>query len=95
MGYMEMSGTRCKRHGGDHRGSAASRRARKLWLLRVFGNGETCECVHGCGTILTFATLEQDRIVPGGPYRRENLQPSCRPCNEQRSNDPNWTLAAA
>lgn len=88
----------CKRAGGDKRGSAATRRARKNWLLGALedrslgfapfgGNGITVKCALGCGTDLTFATLEADRIIPGGSYRRENVQPACRPCNLARSDD--------
>lgn len=86
------------RAGGDHRGSAATRRARKHWLLGAIedrtlgwapfgGNGTTVQCALGCGTELTFATLEADRIIPGGSYRRENVQPACRPCNLAKSDD--------
>lgn len=76
----------CRRCGErDRRGAARDRRARKRWLLKEFGDGTTVECFWGCGTKLTFATLEQDRIVPGGPYRRDNLVPSCGPCNIKRA----------
>lgn len=77
------------RAGGDRRGSAADRRARKLWLLSTFGDGERCSCAH-CGTRLTYDTVEADRIEEGGSYRRENLQPACRVCNVRRSNKANW-----
>lgn len=86
-----------KRHGGDHRGNAASRRARKLWMLaqaRWNGNGAECDCVH-CGGRLTFATVEADRIVPGGPYARHNIQPSCRACNLARSDNAAWVGSLA
>jgi 5-methylcytosine-specific restriction endonuclease McrA len=77
------------RRGGEKRGSSYQRRARKVWMLSAFGDGTTCKCVH-CGVSLTFATVEADRKVPGGSYRRENVQPACRRCNAQRSNNPNW-----
>jgi len=91
-----------KRAGGEKRGNAANRRARKNWLLGVIkdrtlgwapfgGNGETVPCVF-CGELLTFATLEADRIIPGGSYRRENVQPACRPCNLARSDDGDLTI---
>lgn len=73
------------RNGGDCRGSAERRRARKRELLAIFGDGETCPCVW-CGCELTFATLEQDRIEAGGAYVIENLQPACRFCNASRGN---------
>jgi hypothetical protein len=77
----------CKRNGGDSRGSAAARRIRKSLLLsdpRYGGDGITVNCVH-CATILTYATLQQDRIIPGGSYVMANLLPSCGPCNKLRS----------
>lgn len=80
------------RPGGDKRGSSYARRARKAWLLETFGDGTSCPCVH-CGEGLTFETVEADRIVPGGSYRRENVQPSCRACNLARSDDQSWSHA--
>lgn len=79
-----------KRHGGDKRGSAAARRARKVWMLATWGDGEKCPCVH-CGCELDFATVEADRIVPGGSYRRDNVQPACRGCNLARSDNEGWS----
>lgn len=71
------------RSGGELRGSASDRRARKHWLLATFGDGQTCPC-SGCGVMLTYATLTVDRIVPGrlgGRYVHDNIRPACRPCN--------------
>lgn len=76
-----------KRNGGDRRGSAEDRRRRKLWLIAYYGNGTTVDCIH-CGKGLDFSTVEQDRIIPGGPYNRKNIQPSCRPCNVRRGDSP-------
>ncbi len=73
----------------DKRGNSADRRARKTFLLNAFGNGTTCACVH-CGVTLTRETLEADRIVPGGTYRRDNVQPSCGPDNRARGNNASW-----
>lgn len=78
-----------KRPGGEKRGNAADRRRRKLWMLAHFGNGTTCPCVH-CQQPLTYDTVEADRIIPGGSYRRDNVQPACRACNAARSNNPSW-----
>jgi hypothetical protein len=72
-----------QRHGGDRRGGSVDRRNRKLWMLRTWGNGQTVRCVH-CKTVLCYATVEADRIIPGGSYRHENVQPSCGPCNKAR-----------
>lgn len=82
------------RPGGEKRGSAADRRARKLWMLATWGTGKTCPCVH-CGKRLNYETVEADRIVPGGSYRRENVQPACRACNLARSNNLDWVGAGA
>lgn len=76
-----------KRNGDDKRGKAKDRRRRKTWMLAMYGDGITCPCVH-CGTSLTFETMQQDRIIPGGPYRRDNVQPSCEPCNKRRGDSP-------
>jgi 5-methylcytosine-specific restriction endonuclease McrA len=84
------------RNGGDHRGSACSRRARKRWMLDTFGDGNTAPCTH-CGAPLSFHEVEADRIEPGGSYARHNIQPSCGPCNKRRSNKPmeEFVLCAA
>lgn len=54
------------------------------------GDGVKVPCVH-CEMMLTFETVEADRIIPGGSYRRENVQPSCAPCNKLRSNKTEWS----
>jgi 5-methylcytosine-specific restriction endonuclease McrA len=76
-----------KKRTDDKRGKAVDRRKRKVYLLAKHGDGESCPCVH-CGKGLDYATLEQDRIVPGGSYARSNIQPSCGPCNKRRGNSP-------
>jgi 5-methylcytosine-specific restriction endonuclease McrA len=75
------------RNGGDKRGKAADRRRRKTWMLAMFGDTATAPCIH-CGKGLDFKTIEADRIIPGGSYARQNIQPSCRPCNIRRGNSP-------
>jgi hypothetical protein len=82
------------RPGGERRGSASDRRARKVWMLFTWGDGESCRCVH-CGKRLCFETVESDRIVPGGSYRRDNIQPACRRCNAARSNRVDWCFAGS
>jgi 5-methylcytosine-specific restriction endonuclease McrA len=82
-----MPTPRRDRRNGDQRGKAADRRRRKLWMLWKFGDGTTAPCVH-CGTTLTFGTMHQDRIIPGGPYNRANVQPSCESCNMRRGDSP-------
>lgn len=77
------------RAGGDSRGSSYDRKRRKQWMLEHFGNGKSCRCTH-CSARLVLATLEADRILPGGSYARGNIQPACRACNASRSDNPNW-----
>lgn len=72
----------------NDRGSAASRRARKAWLLEWYGDGETAPC-YSCAVPLEYATLEADRIIPGilgGTYARGNIRPACGPCNRRTGN---------
>ncbi len=72
-----------KRAGGERRGNNTDRRNRKLWMLKTFGTGKTVPCTH-CEKKLTYDTVEADRVDPGGPYRRENIVPSCSLCNKKR-----------
>ena len=94
------------RAGGDARGSSYARRRRREWMVSpeagrmvdgvwiyFGGDGEKVQCWWGCGTFLSVDTVEADRIVPGGPYRRENIVPACRPCNLARSDDGDLTRA--
>lgn len=68
----------------NQRGSAEGRRRRKQWLADTFGDGKGAPC-HSCLEYLPLgARLEADRITPGalgGTYRRDNIRPSCGPCN--------------
>lgn len=79
---------------GDKRGNAQQRRARKLWLLSPAagfgGTGEKVPCVH-CSAMLSFEEIDVDRIVPGGSYRRDNVQPSCAFDNRSRGNRTEWS----
>lgn len=86
--------TKYMRPGGDKRGSNRDRAARKRWMLAHFGDGTHAPCTH-CAEPLCYDTIEADRIIPGGSYRRDNVQPSCRRCNAQRSDNPHWTFSAA
>jgi 5-methylcytosine-specific restriction endonuclease McrA len=79
------------RNGGDKRGSNTDRKRRKQWMLITFGDGETCLCYWECGTTLDYTTVEADRVIPGGSYRRDNIVPACRPCNLARSDDGDLT----
>lgn len=77
------------------RGSAADRRARRAWICSPAagfgGDGIKVPCVH-CACLVLAADVDIDRIVPGGSYRRDNIQPSCRACNLARSDNPDWSL---
>lgn len=71
------------RAGGEKRGNSYARAARKLWMLEEHDHDlefDECRCVH-CKMILYYETVTADRIIAGGSYRRENIQPSCQPCN--------------
>jgi hypothetical protein len=70
------------------RGSSYDRRRRKEWLLREWGNGVRARCWRmssaRCLGWVTFETLTVDRVVmgcDGGRYTRDNIRPSCGPCN--------------
>lgn len=70
----------------NDRGSAASRRTRKQWLLDTFGDGQTAICSFpDCDTVLDFDTITVDRHpilgADNGSYRRGNIRPACSPCN--------------
>jgi hypothetical protein len=75
------------RKGHDPRGSSDDRARRKSWLLAMFGDGTTAPCTH-CMKPLDRQSIEADRIIPGGSYRRTNIQPSCGPCNWLRGDSP-------
>lgn len=94
MSTATLTAPRATRAGGEKRGNAADRRARKTWMLATWGDGITCPCIH-CGAILTYETVEADRIIPGGSYRHDNVQPAGRGCNLARSNNVNWAGPAA
>ena len=75
------------RRGGDKRGSAKSRRARKRWLLATFDpelgpDQARCRLVLSdrCLGLLDFATVTSERVDMGGSYARSNVVPSCAPC---------------
>ena len=70
---------------GDRRGNSKSRTVRRAWLLATFGDGVTAPC-YRCGVSLDATTLTVDRVVPGcegGSYRRDNIRPACKPCQDQ------------
>jgi 5-methylcytosine-specific restriction endonuclease McrA len=94
--FARKAATGSSRAGGDLRGNSAQRRARKGYLLTLWGNGELCPCIYGCGRILDHSTIEADRIIPGslgGSYVRSNVIPACRSCNVARLDKTLWSFA--
>ena len=80
----------------DGRGNNADRKRRKLNMLRHHGDGATCPCAW-CGDVLTFDTIEADRIEAGyngGRYVMTNVVPACRHCNASRQETPADEYAA-
>lgn len=85
---LDGSGSRRGTSNTNDRGSAAGRRARKLWMLEWFGDGEYVPC-YSCAAVLEYVTMEVDRIIPGvlgGTYARGNVRPVCGPCNRRSGN---------
>ena len=82
------------RAGGEKRGNSTDRRRRREWMVSAAagfgGDGVKVPCVW-CGCYLTVDSVEADRIKPGGSYRRDNVQPSCRADNLARSNNVDWS----
>jgi hypothetical protein len=84
--------SRRQQTGDDRRGNARNRAARKVWMLsspQFGGNGQEVRCTY-CPMLLTYGTVQADRIIPGGSYRRANVTPACGPCNINRSNKIGW-----
>lgn len=79
------------RPGGEKRGSSYSRRRRREWLLATFDTDlgpEVARChlkiSDRCHGVVDAQTLTADRLVPGGTYRRDNIQPACIPCQTKQ-----------
>lgn len=83
------------RAGGERRGSNADRARRKAWLLAAFDVdlgpsrvrchlGISDACVNRAGEFLTLSSVTADRIVAGGSYCHDNVQPACRPCQSRQ-----------
>lgn len=75
------------RPGGEKRGNSRDRKRRRAWLLATFDQDlgpDLARCwldlSPACQVTVTAATLTVDRINPDGTYRRDNIQPACRPC---------------
>lgn len=72
----------------NDRGNTTDRRRRREWLVATFradldiDGVPACRCWR-CGQLLTTDAVSPDRIIPGcegGRYTRDNLRPSCAPC---------------
>lgn len=75
------------RPGGELRGNVRNRAARRKWLLATFDKDlgpDRARCwldlSPACLEYVDARSLTVDRIHPGGSYRRDNIQPACRPC---------------
>lgn len=75
----------------DRRGSNAARKVRRTWLLSTFDvdlGPERARChlklSAWCERIVDSVSLSVDRIEPGGTYRRGNIQPACKPCQDRQ-----------
>jgi 5-methylcytosine-specific restriction endonuclease McrA len=102
MANRERTG---RTNGQDKRGNPTDRRNRKLWLLSEKapwgGNGEVVPCALGtqadCDMLVSYETMEVDRIVPGaegGRYIRSNVRPTCVKCNKAAGFDTMREMAA-
>jgi hypothetical protein len=87
------------------RGSAADRRARRIWLVDTFGwrlaDGTGLVCCYRCHVVLLEhddpeapgQSVTADRILPGcrgGRYVRGNLRPACGGCNSETGGALAW-----
>lgn len=73
----------------DKRGSNRDRQRRRTWLLTTFdvdlGPGRArchLKIAATCERFVDEVTLSVDRIQMGGSYRRGNIQPACKPCQD-------------
>lgn len=75
----------------DKRGNNLARARRRAWLLATFDvelGSERARCrlklSAFCHVEVTIETLSVDRIEMGGSYRRGNIQPACKPCQDRQ-----------
>lgn len=86
-------------NGDGGKGNSRDKRARRNYLLSEKagwgGNGETVPCASerhhaDCEGLVTYATMNVDRIVPGclgGRYTRDNIRPTSFACNNMLSHE--------
>ena len=75
----------------DKRGSNKARKVRRAWLLLTFDpdlGPDRARChlklSAWCEQVVDTVTLSVDRIELGGSYRRGNIQPACKPCQDRQ-----------
>lgn len=75
----------------DKRSNNKARKVRRAWLLTEFdtdlGPGKArchLKISAQCARVVDEVTLSVDRIVMGGSYRRGNIQPACKPCQDRQ-----------
>lgn len=75
----------------DKRGNNKSRKVRRAWLLLTFDpdlGPERARCrlklSAWCEQVVDAVTLSVDRLEMGGSYRRGNIQPACKPCQDKQ-----------
>lgn len=75
----------------DRRGSNRSRKVRRAWLLAhhdvdLGPSRARCHLKLSalCMGVVDVVTLSVDRIERGGSYRRGNIQPACKPCQDRQ-----------
>lgn len=75
----------------DKRGNHKDRARRRSWLLSTFdtdlGPGRArCHLKLSvmCERVVDAVTLSVDRLERGGSYRRGNIQPACKPCQDRQ-----------
>lgn len=75
----------------DKRGSSRDRKVRRAWLLATFDTDlgpDRARChlklSAWCERTVDAVSLSVDRIEGGGSYRRGNIQPACKPCQDRQ-----------
>lgn len=75
----------------DKRGNAKDRARRRTWVLCTFDpelgpHRARCRLRLSvmCHVEVDPVTLSVDRIEQGGSYRRGNIQPACKPCQDKQ-----------
>ena len=68
------------------RGSSYDRRARREWLMQMYGNGRTIPCFWCKKKMRTRFEVDRFPVCghDGGKYTRDNVVASCSDCNRNR-----------